>query len=408
MPPHDPAFQPAIVAPPVPSWEAFPDTDGILYFGNDWFGENRTSSHHVARRLARVQPVVYIESPGLRVPTNSGRDLRKLASKLRLALAPPRRPESQLVVETLLQLPFHGLRAARLFNKGLVLATARRVKARHRLARPIAWFTVPHLSYLVGRLGEALSVYYRVDDFAEMPGVDRDAVRRMDEEMSRKADLVFVTSETMLEAQQRLNPHTHVSPHGVDFDHFSRAQDPALPVAPELANIRGPVIGYFGLIERWTDLALVAYCADRRPDWTFVLIGLLGVPQADVPRRPNILYLGKRPYADLPAYGKRFDACITLYKLNAQTVHANPIKLREYLAMGKPVVSVALPQAARFADVVRVGRTPEEFLAALDQAVADNDPARRRRQQTMVASMTWEARVGEITRIVTERLRDRV
>src|SRR6185369_8612076 len=310
----------------------------ILYFGNDWMAENRTSSHQVARWLAKQYRVIYVESPGLRAPKGTGRDLRKLVSKVGLALRGPRPVPEGLLVQTLLQIPLHRIGLVRRANRHLLLATLRLLMRVHGIQRPLTWFVVPHLASVVGELGERMSIYYCIDDYAALPDVDVDAVRAMDESLTRKADLVFVASDTLLESKRALNANTHVSPHGVDFDHFVKAQDPALSVPDDVPGPPGrPIIGFFGLIERWIELGLVDYLAERRPDWTFLMIGRVAVPDSEVPRRPNIHFLGRRPYETLPAYGKAFTAAIIPYHLTPQVIHSNPIKLREYLAMGKPI-----------------------------------------------------------------------
>lgn len=377
----------------------------ILYFGNDWSGENRTSSHHVARWLAGRYRVIYVECPGLRAPKRTGRDLRKLASKLRLALAGPRLQPEGLSVQTLLQIPLHRFALVRRANRELVRLSLKLLLARLGVRRPVSWFVVPHLSSVVGRLDERLSVYYCIDDYASLPDVDAAAVHAMDEELTRGADLVFVASETLLAGKSRLNPETYVAPHGVDFAHFARAQDPSLPVPDDVAALPRPIVGFFGLIERWIDLGLVAHLAAQRPSWTFLMIGRLAVPEADVPRLPNLVYLGRRPYETLPAYGKAFSAAIIPYHLTPQVLHANPIKLREYLAMGKPIVSVSTPEIDKFAAHVRIGRSREEFLAQLDAAVsAGLTDAERAAQTALASTMTWDANLRRVLERVEGRL----
>jgi glycosyltransferase involved in cell wall biosynthesis len=373
----------------------------ILFFGNDWFAENRTSSHHIARWLARYYRVYYIESPGLRAPQRSGRDFKKIGVKLLRFFHGSRPTREGLKVRTLLQIPFHRFRVVKWVNRTLILLTIRWLLLRERISRPIAWFMVPHLSQVVGRLNESTSVYYCIDDYASLPGVNASAVKIMDEELTRRADVVFVASDTLLEAKQQLNPATFASPHGVDAEHFARAQDPGLSVPSDIAGLPGPVVGFFGLIERWINLGLVDYLAEQRPNWSFVLIGRVAVPDEELPRRPNIHYLGKKNYDDLPAYGRRFDAAIIPYHLNQQVYHANPIKLREYLAMGKPIVSVSTPEIDKYAEVVAIGRSNEDFLRKLDQALAR--PATEEevgRRMARVAAETWDARLRRVMDVV--------
>ncbi|MDR3622499.1 MAG: glycosyltransferase [Paludisphaera borealis] len=378
----------------------------ILYFGNDWFAENRTSSHHIARQLAdEGYEVYYIECPGLHIPKGTGRDLKKVGAKLFRFLQGATPVGPRLKIRTLLQIPFHRFGLVRRLNRALILATVNGMMRREGIDRPISWFVIPHLSPIVGRLGERLSVYYCTDDYASLPNVDVEAVRAMDEDLTRRADLVFVTSDALFGPKQLLNPQTYVSPHGVDVEHFARAQNEQLAIPADVADLPRPVVGFFGLIGLQIDLDLIDYLAEKRPSWTFLLIGRVSVPAEQIPRRPNIHMVGKRPYQDLPAYGKRFDAAIIPYRPSQFALYANPLKLREYLAMGKPIVAVSTPEIDKFADVVKIAHSREEFLARLDEVLArpsSADEARRRMDR--VASLSWEARRREILDVVENHL----
>ncbi len=379
----------------------------ILYFGNDWYAENRTSSHHIARRLARSHRMLYIECPGLRAPRGTRRDLKKIWTKISRFLSGPKPVAENLKLWTLLQIPFHRFAFIRRLNVTLILVSLRWIMWREGIRRPIAWFMIPHPAPLVGRLGERLSVYYCTDDYASMPGVNAEAVRAMDTEMARKSDIVFVTSETLLDSKLQLNRETHTSPHGVDIEHFGRAQDEQLPAPTDMAEMSHPVIGFFGLIESWIDLDLVAFLAEQRPNWTFVFIGRLAVPAEQLQRRPNVHFLGNRAYEDLPAYGKHFDVAIIPYRLNRQVMHANPLKLREYLAMGKPVVAVRTAEIEKYSDVVAIADSREEFLAKLDDLLSRPDsPMAIERRMSRVASVSWDARLARVFGIVRSRLDD--
>jgi glycosyltransferase involved in cell wall biosynthesis len=377
----------------------------ILYFGNDWFAENRTSSHQLARQLARRHTVYYIECPGWRAPKGSGRDLKKIVVKLWRFLRGTRTVDDRLKLRTLFQIPFHRFGLVRWLNLLIVKATLHWLMWREGIRRPITWFHIPHVPYLVGSLGEKLCVYYCIDDYSAYPGVNSTVVRSMDDETTRRADVVFIASDTLLKAKKELNAHTYVSPHGVEYEHFARAQDPRLTIPTDVAQLRGPVIGFFGLIEKFVDLDLIDWLAEQRPEWNFVILGRVAVPDETLPQRSNVHFLGKRPYEELPAYGKRFDAAIIPYRSGAWSFHANPIKLREYLAMGKPVVSVETPQILKFADVVAIARTREEFLEKLDEAVAgpqSGDAIRRRMNR--VRDWSWDRRADEVLGTIRDRL----
>jgi glycosyltransferase involved in cell wall biosynthesis len=377
----------------------------ILYFGNDWNAENRTSSHHVARQLAQHHDVYYVECPGLRAPKGSGRDLKKVVQKLWRALAGVREVSPSLKVQTLLQIPLHRFALVRWLNARLILWSVRWLMWRYGIRRPILWFVIPHVASLAGRLGESLSVYYCIDDYASLPDVDVATVQAMDEQLTRRADLVFVASDTLLSKKSAMNPNCRHSPHGVDVDHFGRVQESGGELPRDVAGFAHPVIGFFGLIERWIDLELVGYLAKERPQWSFVMIGRVAVSEETVPKLPNLHFLGRRPYEELPDYGRSFDVAIIPYKMTQQVFHANPLKLREYLAMGKPIVSVRTPETEKFGDVVEIADNREEFVAKVDEIIRQPDGQEAAtRRMARVASSSWDARVAEVLNVVEAAL----
>jgi glycosyltransferase involved in cell wall biosynthesis len=369
----------------------------VLYFGNDWFAENRTSSHQLARQLAKKCRVFYIECPGWRAPRGSKRDLKKVFVKLWRFLRGTREVESGIRLRTLFQIPFHRFAAVRWFNRRMIRTTLAWMAWRHGIKDPVSWFHVPHVPFLVGELGERLAVYYCIDDYSAYPGVHPETVRKMDADTTQKADVVFIASDTLLAEKQQLNPNTHVSPHGVEYDHFAKAQEPTLPVPADVAHLKGPVVGFFGLIESFVDLDLINWLAEQRPEWQFLFLGRVAVPAESLPKRSNVHFIGQRPYAELPAYAKRFDACVIPYRAGAWSFHANPIKLREYLATGKPIVSVDTPQVRKFEDVVEVATDRDEFLARLDKVLAGpSAPEDIARRMNRVASSSWSARADAV------------
>ena len=371
-------------------------TRAIVYFGNDWLAENRTSSHHVATRLARIAPLLYVSSPGLRAPRASGRDLGRMLRKLRASLRPPSEVEPGLWHCTVPQLPFRRIPGVDAVNRAFGRWSVRRAMRAAGIGRCISWFVVPHPGFLAGRLGEDLCVYYCIDDYAAHPGVDAERIGRRDAELSRRADVLFVAPPTLLAPKQALNPNTIASPHGVDVELFARAADAETEVAAGALALARPVIGYFGSLHDWIDFGLIEWLARERPHWSFLLVGHVATDVGALAGLPNVHLAGPQPYASLPAWAKAFDVAIIPYRLNRQVANANPLKLREYLATGKPVVSVRNAEIEKFARWVRIADDREAFLAAIERTLADDSPADALERRAAVADQTWDRRVADV------------
>lgn len=379
----------------------------IVYFGNDWFAENRTSSHHIARRLAGMVPLLYVASPGLRSPRLNRRDLRKLASKARDTFQLPRWLENErLWLCTVPQLPFRRLPFADAFNRSFGLWSIRRAIRHVGFRNVISWFVVPHPGFLAGKFGDDFLVYYCIDDYAAHPGVDVELIRAADRALTKAADQLFVASPKLVEEKRELNPGVAFSPHGVDFDLFRAASDPATPLAPSAARLNHPVIGFFGVFGDWIDKDLVSFMAKARPAWTFLVVGRVATDISRLQPLPNVVFAGPQPYDSLPGWAKAFDVAVIPHLADHPWVRAaNPLKLREYLATGKPVVSVPTPEINRFSDWVNIANTHQEFLAAVEHALQTDTEQGRQARWDAVKGMSWERRVEEVWAIVEEGLR---
>lgn len=377
---------------------------GIVYFGNDWFAENRTSSHHMARRLAKRMPLLYVDSPGMRAPAATGRDFRRLWRKLCDALRPTRELSPGFWHCTVPQLPFRRLPGIGWLNRGFGRWAVRRAMRRAGIDAAISWFVVPHPGFLAHRLGERLCVYYCIDDYAAHPGVDAVQIARSDAELTRCADLVFVAPPALLEAKRRANPATHFAPHGVDAELFARALDPQLPLPEVAAALPRPVIGFFGLLAPWIDIELLAWLARQRPQWSFLLVGHEKTDVSALQGLANVHRVGPQPYDSLPRWAKSFDVAMIPYRLNQQVRNANPLKLREYLAAGRRVVTVRNPEIERFGAWLRIADSREEFLRAIEESLQPEPQAVTQERVRAMQGCTWDARAAEVLEIVAAAL----
>jgi glycosyltransferase involved in cell wall biosynthesis len=380
---------------------------GIVYFGNSWNTENRTSSHHIAVQLASQMPVMYVDSPGMRGPSATSRDVRKMIRTVSTAASKPRQISENLWHSTVPQLPYRRVPGVERINHGFGVWAARRAMACIACRDWISWFVVPHLGLMAGALGEKLCVYYCVDDYAAHPGVDSDVMTRLDRHLTCTADQVFVAPPAIVDAKKALNPHTVFSPHGVDASLFARARDPTTPVPEAAQRLSRPVVGFFGLIADWIDVELIAFMARARPQWSFLLVGHVYADTRLLDDLKNIVMVGAQSYESLPGWAKAFDVAIIPYRDVRQTRNANPLKLREYLATGCPVVATPTPEVERFREWVRIASTGPEFIMQIEAALREESMAAGAARMEAVKSMTWVARVQSVLDVVGARVTER-
>lgn len=377
----------------------------IVHFGNDWRAENRTSSHHIAEALSRYLPVLYVSTPGFRAPRVMQRDFRRIFNKLGEAPRLPEKVGEQMWTMTMPQVPFSAVPGVAWFN-GFAGRTLLRRAIRHLgFQKLISIFFVPHPGQFARTLGENLSVYYCIDDYAQWPGADKAAVERYDLDLTANSDVVFFCSKRLLEERSSIRQDLIYSPHGVDVEMFGKAMYGKVPVAEPLRGMEAPIIGFFGSVGSQLDIELIAQTARERPQWHFVLLGLISTEVAALRALPNVLLPGAVQYQSLPAWARAFDVCIAPYVQNQQMLNANPLKIREYLATGRPVVSMWLPEAEPFARVVRLVRQRDQFVSAIEAALAEGIEANQEERLAAVRDSTWEARGGCVFHALEDAMR---
>jgi glycosyltransferase involved in cell wall biosynthesis len=355
------------------------------------------------RRLAQRHRILWVNSINNRRPRFGKKDLRRIAEKLREFNKGLMHVEERIWVLAPLYLPFHGHAMFRSLNRWLLGWQIRRALRRLGFSQGVTWSFLPTSADVVGTLGESFIVYQCVDEYSAFSDAAAE-VRDRERELLRKSDLVLVCSSKLLESKQKENPHTYLVTHGVDYEHFRCATEHSTPVAEELRGLRRPILGFHGLIADWVDLPLIAEIARQRPYWTIVMIGRVDTSLSSIKGLPNVHVLGHRPYARLPQYLRGFDVALLPFAYNELTVSANPLKLREYLASGLPVVAAPLPEVLRFGDLVSVGRTAAEYIAHVERLWERGMAGPSRERSEQMAGETWDGKVAEMERLLSARL----
>jgi glycosyltransferase involved in cell wall biosynthesis len=364
----------------------------LICFSHDWSGDP-LSKTHLMRILARDNRVLWVNSIGYRAPTASKADITRAFKKLKAATNSLSEPERNIFVLNPIAIPVYGRPRIRDLNRSLLRFQVKRAMRQLGFQRPINFVFNPAAAVVAGALGEEQILYYCVDEYTEFSGVSSSSLAELEQQLLRQSDLVIVSAERLFQSKVKTNPRTVLIRHGVDFDHFRKALDPKMIVPEEIRDLPRPVIGFFGLIADWVDLDLMAAVAKRFPNGSMVLLGKSTTDTSALEQIPNVHLLGRKPYASLPAYCKGFDVALMPFRINELTLNANPLKVREYLAAGLPVVSTAIPEV-EVLGLCRIGHDEASFVREVELALQDPGPSIARSE--LIRSESWGARVDEL------------
>lgn len=376
-----------------------PGLPAVVAFANDW-GTDPTSKHHLMRLLAERTDVLWVEASGMRRPTvASGADWRRIAKKLRNMAGAVRPGAPGLSVLSPPALPFPTSAIARAINARLYRRSVRRaLRGMRRDQRPLHWVYTPTVAPYLEVLPSRGLVYHCVDRWWAFADYDADEMRRCHEILCRRADHVFVSSRELEQDCAQLTDRVSYVPHGVEWEHFRRAVL-APPVRPaDLGTAGRPIVGFIGLVDDWVDLDLIRRTANANPQADVVVIGAGRVDLQALAAVPNVQLLGRKPFAQLPAYLAHFTVALIPFHLNELTRAVNPIKLREYLAAGVPVVTTALPELLGFASHPGVDIVADaDFEAAVARRLAaPADEAARRSFSDSMREEGWAGRLDQM------------
>jgi glycosyltransferase involved in cell wall biosynthesis len=259
-----------------------------------------------------------------------------------------------------------------------------------------------------GQLNETLIVYDCMDELSKFRYAPPELPLR-ETKLLQRADVVFTGGRSLYESKRVANANCHFYGCGVDLAHFGGARKPETAVPAELGKLPKPVLGYFGVVDERMDYELITKLADANPAWSIVMIGpALKVGTNDLPRRPNLHWLGQRSYAELPAYCKGFDVCLIPFALCEATEFINPTKALEYMATGKPIVSSAVPDVVRnFGSIAKIARDHDEFILHCRDAIERSDEPAIAHGLQLAAESSWESIVAQMESHIAEALRNK-
>ncbi|MBE7558929.1 glycosyltransferase [bacterium] len=369
----------------------------VVYFApGDWWTSNPADWARLAMEFSKHTPVLFINSVATSIPRKvfSRNFFRRVARKLPSFLRVLRKPMPNLYVFTPLTL-FTGRPWLLRLNTWWLQTQIKILRRLLGLRSPILWVSNAAAASIVEGLDYACLVYSVTDKFDASRYIKaRETLTRFDEMLTRRADHVMCVSRPLFRYYQgrTRKGRVHYLPHAVDFEHFNPARIAALPTPADIARVPHPIIGYHGSLTDSNDLELLAYCAERRPDWSFFLIGkaMHNDVLALAEKFRNVILAGFKKYEEIPAYARHFDVCLLFWKLTEWISYCSPYKTKEYLAMGKPTVSVPIPEIVEeYSDVISIAATPQEFLDAIERELRNNSPEKERARVARVQGETW-------------------
>jgi len=386
----------------------------ICFAGEDWWYHHQHSKNHIMRRLARAgNSVIFVNSISMGLPGLASRDfLAKVRRKLRSYARAVRVTDEGIIVVSPPVLPFYSSRLARAINRRLLAAQIKLLMVAFDMRRPILWIAIPTAGEVVRRLDES-ALIYQVSDKYDANQMDHatasNVIAEMHEDLLSRADLVYYSGRKLFEEETAKNAElagkARLLEQGVDYDHFASATSLEWTQPEDIAGVGHPRLGYFGAVDPWLiDQQLVRYVSQRRPEWQWVIVGLRASP-LEIESLPNVHYLGSKPYSTMPQWAAAFDVCVLPWVTDNEFVnYGSPIKVREYLATGKPVVITPIYEYARLDGILRVSRNYDDFIAKVEDALKNDSLDKREARQNAVRESTWDVRAEEVSDAITELL----
>lgn len=275
----------------------------------------------------------------------------------------------------------------------------------YNIEKPTVWYYTPMAQKFAGHIDAGCTIFDCMDELSAFKFAPQE-LKELEAKLLERADVVFTGGQSLYEAKKNRHHNVHAFPSSIDYDHFAKARK--ITHDPEdQASIPFPRMGFFGVIDERLDIELVRGIAEARPDWHLVMIGpVVKIDEADLPKLPNIHYLGSKSYKELPSYLATWDVAMLPFAKNESTQFISPTKTPEYLAAGKAVVSTSIRDVVRpYGDrhLVHIADTVDEFIRAASIAGMDeaNTDARwRENVDAFLSQMSWDRTWGRMSALI--------
>ena len=332
----------------------------------------------------------------------SGGDSRPLRRVLSTARTPLKVAQNLFVASPIKLLP-DILPGAHRLNLALHAGTIRAALRHAEIKNYILWINPEYGVHLLPYLSPDLVVYDVTDDWtqARLPEREKNEIKENDRLMIKSADVVLAVSQSLYEKKQKQGGKVFLVPNGVAVELY----DGVYPMPSDLAALPRPVLGYVGTLHpQRLDVELIEKISRKNDNnFSIALVGpdlLLPSMRERLRRLPRVHLLGAKSYFEVPAYITHFDVCLIPHRIDAFTTSLNPIKVYEYLAAGKPIVSTLLAGVEEFARFIAAVKSPEDFIEAALRLSGEGKPSDADERLGAARANSWKARVGQILKII--------
>ena len=364
----------------------------IICIGNIGWNYLWQRPQHIMSRLAINNKVLYVEET---------QSIISLVRRLQFSVI---RKENDVLVLTPIGVPF-GLQKINIFkhiNFYILCITLKIIMRKYGFNDSVLWFYNIRMADLIDKVNKQIVVYDCVDEFNAFTG-STESDKADELKLLKSADIVFTSSEQLYVNKGKYTKKIYLIKNAADIEHFSKTDETFK--SEELSQIKKPIIGYVGAIWDWFDFDLIAFLAKAHPEISIVLIGPVNADTSSISRFHNVFFFGKKPYKDLPNYIGYFDVCIIPFKVNELTENADPIKLYEYMATGKPIVSTNLSEAKKFS-CVKIGENYNNFIKHTIDSISNHEIENEVNKDLLAENHSWAKRVRDIEEIIHKNIRE--
>lgn len=383
----------------------------ICFAPSDWWGMNPSCTTHIMKRLAASNKILYINpfSSDLLGVTKTKRKGfgQRLVRKLKSMTKWLKKADKNLYVFSPLFIPVQGKKGFDQLNNHLL---AWQIKLACRFAgitEPLLWIENVRAADLLDHFKRSLKIYHVSDLFCHDGYVSNKNIQvSREKKIADAADCIICVSKELCALKKQDYSHVHYLPHGVDFEAFYQAATEAR-IAERVRDIPRPIAGYFGTLTGSNDIALWEFCAEKMPDVSFVLAGrVTGGDYSRLQAMKNVYMPGFVPYEQIPALCTGFDVCMLNWKMSPWIRSCNPLKMFEYMASGRPIVSVAIQEAEQYNECISIAADQEDFCRLLRWELTHDTQERRQKRVDIARQHDWGQKVSALSDIIETTLKE--